>query len=326
MAFDQPPPHLPSDATLELSKRRPHEASKYHELTAVRISDDLTTFVTSLAVTPHLTTVITDLTTVTPDLTTVSSLGLFAAYTDLGSDHWSSTVSYATTAVFLGVWVLSLIVLFAWRVAGMRQRASLICERRPLIVHGQEVVKLSWQEKGERSSDSSEALPITVHNSSAASGSEVSLPVGLRNRKDTTRQVTAKHDIWTAAFYGDTTAVHELLENCDINKPHRRFGTPLQAAAQGGHVTVAKIFLKSGANPNAYGGRFHSPLQAAAYNGELELVELLLAHGADPNAVGGSCGNPFLAAVERGSIEMVRCLINAGADVHQSVGTDGNSL
>ncbi|KAL8922751.1 MAG: hypothetical protein Q9172_003466 [Xanthocarpia lactea] len=309
-AFDQPPPHLPSDATIQLSKRRPHEVSKCHQLTAVKIQDVPTSFKTYL--------------TATTLITSLPSLNLSAAPTDMRSDHRSSTVFYATTAVFLGV--LLLILLFAWRVAGMRQRASLTRKRIWPNAHEQELVNFSWQEKGDRSSDSSEMLPTTVHNSSAASGSAVSLPVGLRKRKDTTRQLKAKHDIWTAAFQGDTTAVQELLDNCHINEPHPRFGTPLQAAAQGGHVEVAKILLKLCADPNAYGGPFHSPLQAAAYSGELELVKLLLAHGTDVNVVGGLCRSPFLVAVERGSIEMVRCLINAGADVHQSGGTYGNAL
>ncbi|KAL8907811.1 MAG: hypothetical protein Q9171_005699 [Xanthocarpia ochracea] len=290
-AFDQPPPHLPSDATLELSKRRSHEASKYHELTAKKMQDGSSSFKTYLAATTLI--------------ASPPSLNPSTAPTDMSSGRRSSTVFYATTAVFLGF--LLLMALFTRRAAGMRQRASLSCKRIWLNAH----------EKNDRILLSTSTLPITVQNPSAASGSAVSLPVGLRNRKDTTRQLAAKRDIWTAAFHGDTTAVRELLENCHINKVHRHFGTPLQAAVQGGHLEVAKILLKLRADPNAYGGYFHSPLHAAAYLGELELVKLLLVHGADENELGGSCGNPYLAAVERGSIEIVRCLINAGADVHQ---------
>ncbi|KAL8859087.1 MAG: hypothetical protein Q9178_004350 [Gyalolechia marmorata] len=309
-AFDQPPPHLPSNATIKLSKRRPHGVSKYHQLTAVKIQDGPTSFNTYLAATTLI--------------TSLPFLNLSAAPTDMRSERRSSTVLYATTAVFLGV--LLLIVLFAWRVARMRQRAAMTRKRIWLDAHKQQVVNFSWQEKGERSSDNLEALPILIHNSSAASGSAVSLPVGLRNRKDANRQITAERDIWHAAFHGNTIAIHELLDDCHINELHPHFGTPLQAAAQGGHFEVVKILLKLRADPNAYGGYFHSPLQAAAYLGDLELAKLLLAHGADENAVGGSCGNPFLAAVKRGSIEMVRCLINAGADVHQSGATYGNAL
>lgn len=160
-------------------------------------------------------------------------------------------------------------------------------------------------------------------------GNQASLPVGLRHRKDTTRQLRTRGDIWAAAFYGDTTAVHELLaegSSSSMNEIHARFGTPLQAAAQGGHLKVAEIFIELEANPSIYGGRFHSPLQAAAYSGDLEIVRLLLRHNANVNAVGGSCGSSFLAAVEKGSFDMVQTLIEAGAGIHHSGGTYGHAL
>ncbi|KAL8848146.1 MAG: hypothetical protein Q9221_006832 [Calogaya cf. arnoldii] len=333
-AFDKPPPHLPSDPTAAFSKRRIHEALEYHEATAMQTQDGPTSLRTFMAA--------TTLAASSPSLTAATTLAAsspsFMAATTLAASLPSpipsnQTLSMASdfsgplirVAVFLAALLLTL--LFFGRVAVVRQKALWVCRRIGFFPHEHKVSEFAWQEKGDDDSNSTERLPIPAHHSSTTSGSLVSLPVGLRNRRDTTRQLTAKRDIWTAAFHGDTTAVQELLiDSDDVNKTHPRFGSPLQAASQGGHIKVANLFLRLHADPNVLGGRFYSPLQAAAYSGELELVKLLLAHGADKNAVGGSCGSPLLAAVERGSIEMVRLLVDAGADVHQPGGIYGNTL
>ncbi|KAL8690506.1 MAG: hypothetical protein Q9218_004065 [Villophora microphyllina] len=303
-AFDQPPPHLPNDPTLEFSKRRFHEVSSRFGITPLTTQEGSGSARNLMAAT-----------------TLVASLPSTAPSSSAEPDHGSNTGSVLAVLVIS----ITLVVLGA----AIWWRHILAFRVSPREQDKESFHDFIWSEKDQRTvlqeTSSSERVPEIAF----ASGTGASLPIGLRNRKETTRQLTARNDIWTAAFYGDTTAIQELLATgslSSVNEVHPRFGTPLQAGAQGGHLQVVKIFIKLGVNPNSYGGRLHSPLQAAAYSGEMEIVQLLLAHGADANAIGGSCGSPFLAAVEKGSIQMVRTLIGAGADVHQRGGTYGNAL
>ncbi|KAF8156309.1 hypothetical protein K438DRAFT_1621655, partial [Mycena galopus ATCC 62051] len=60
-----------------------------------------------------------------------------------------------------------------------------------------------------------------------------------------------------------------------------RYGSPLQAAAAGGHTEIIRIVLETGADVNAVGGEYGSSLQAAAANGHIEIVHILLENGSD---------------------------------------------
>lgn len=51
---------------------------------------------------------------------------------------------------------------------------------------------------------------------------------------------------------------------------------PLHLAAQGNHVEICKILLRSGISANARTKVDRTPLHMAAYEGHLEIVELLL--------------------------------------------------
>ncbi|KAL8713291.1 MAG: hypothetical protein Q9220_002490 [cf. Caloplaca sp. 1 TL-2023] len=314
-AFDQPPPHLPSDPTLEISKRRFQEASDRYGLTAIRTQDGSTSLRNFMAA--------TTLTASLPSLIPSSSPAADV------KPHGHGPGLIITVCLLSGS-LLLLVLYFMTRGLSISFRL-LPSSSKP---HDSLESPHEYSEKANPiSEDAVFGKAELSHNSDYSvhitSTPALSLPVGLRNRKDNTRQLSAKGDLWTAAFHGDTTAVQELLAASSvsaIHDVHQRFGTPLQAAAQGGHLKAAKIFLKLGANPNIHGGRFHSPLQAAAYSGEEDVVNVLIRHGANQNAVGGSCGSPFLAAVERGSVEMVRAMINAGANIHQCGGPYGHAL
>lgn len=59
--------------------------------------------------------------------------------------------------------------------------------------------------------------------------------------------------------------------------------TPLHEATNHGHLAVAQLLIKHGANVNAPGLDDVTPLHDAASFGTLKLVKLLIDKGADPH-------------------------------------------
>ena len=167
--------------------------------------------------------------------------------------------------------------------------------------------------------------------------------------------------IWEAAFNNNMNIVQDQIISgmIDINKTHKRYGTPLTAACEGGNFKVARILLDQGADINLVGGRYHVPLQAAAYSGNTNLVKLLLQKkasiaitggwkgtaiqaasemsnaatvklllqaGADPNLGGGSLLSPLQGAASQGKLEILKILLANGAMVNEEGGEYGSAL
>jgi ankyrin repeat protein len=100
-----------------------------------------------------------------------------------------------------------------------------------------------------------------------------------------------------ASAVGDGESVRMLLSNglttdtaiditSLINEPSDFFGTPLYAAAYGGHLGIVAQLLSSEANVDGagQGNILGTPLLAACSQGHIDVVELLLARGANKNA------------------------------------------
>lgn len=121
-----------------------------------------------------------------------------------------------------------------------------------------------------------------------------------------------------AAQYGRTSIVSELLAaGAPPNAPNELDATPLLAAAQGGHLDVAKLLIEAG----AVGGdvadaeatareviareRFYDAIGA----GDTAKMMQLLAEWPTLTSV----GEPLYIAVELGRVEAVRTLLDAGA-------------
>ena len=85
-------------------------------------------------------------------------------------------------------------------------------------------------------------------------------------------------------------------------------------------MPLVELLLKAGANANLQDDTGFTPLNTAAEHGHIEVMRLLLAHGADPNlacpsdqasTVNGQA--PIHSAAIRGDVEMLRLLVDKGA-------------
>ncbi|KAJ7609589.1 hypothetical protein DFH06DRAFT_1246947 [Mycena polygramma] len=108
----------------------------------------------------------------------------------------------------------------------------------------------------------------------------------------------------------------EFLEGgADVNAQSRLYGNALQAAAERGHIEMARLLLKKGAEVDAAGGQYGNALWAASRCGHTEIVKMLLENGANVNAKGGKYGNALRAASVFGHADIVAVLLEKGAVV-----------
>lgn len=93
--------------------------------------------------------------------------------------------------------------------------------------------------------------------------------------------------------------------------------TPLHLAATAGSVPIAKMLLRSGANPNSRGEYDQrSPLHGAAVRGNRGMVETLLTapYPADPSQANENGEVPLHGAVREGNTEVIDLLLEAEAN------------
>lgn len=91
--------------------------------------------------------------------------------------------------------------------------------------------------------------------------------------------------------------------------------TPLHNAAGRGHVEIAEMLLKHGADMNVAGSQGLNPLSCAAREGHVLVVKLLLDHGADVSEISGlDTRTPLYWAVTWDRENVVRLLLEHGAD------------
>jgi ankyrin repeat protein/beta-lactamase regulating signal transducer with metallopeptidase domain/Tol biopolymer transport system component len=127
--------------------------------------------------------------------------------------------------------------------------------------------------------------------------------------------------IQLAAYLGDLARVKAFLANgVGVNTQDAHSGTPLHAAALGGHKEVAEFLLSKGALVNAHSAAYPigvTPLHcaAAARAGSKEVAELLIEEGAEIDAK-TEAGLTPLDFVSRDNTDTARLLIAHGADVN----------
>jgi len=94
--------------------------------------------------------------------------------------------------------------------------------------------------------------------------------------------------------------------------------SPLEAALRKERPDIAEILLKAGAVPKALTPNSADPFLTACTLGYVDLVKLFIESGADPNASDNWGETALMSAVgTHGSVELVRLLISNGAEVER---------
>jgi len=119
------------------------------------------------------------------------------------------------------------------------------------------------------------------------------LLVGLVKFRSSQRE---PHPLVAAAYLGDGDAVRSMVSNgVDVNQTNSEGLTPLLAALKNEDVSIARLLLEKGANPNVRDAQGQTALWFASYQERSpELVALLLQRGAtnwdDQSSDGRSAG------------------------------------
>ena len=92
--------------------------------------------------------------------------------------------------------------------------------------------------------------------------------------------------------------------------------TALHFSAEKGHVDVAKVLLRNGADVNAVQVVKRTALHLASENGHVDVAKLLIQNGADVNAVDDDEKTALHYVAENGRVDLVNVLIQNGADVN----------
>jgi uncharacterized protein len=117
-------------------------------------------------------------------------------------------------------------------------------------------------------------------------------------------------------FLNNEIAEYLLGKGADVNiaSQNNQRVTPLHAAAASQSVTIVRMLLQHGADPNSRQNGGFTPLHSAAQNGQIEMIQLLLEHGAQPELKAENGKTPFDMALENDHLESARLLDPAAKD------------
>lgn len=139
-----------------------------------------------------------------------------------------------------------------------------------------------------------------------------------------------KLDIFEAASIGDTEIISQLLnKNLDFLNSFSPAGfTALGLASYFGHLSLVKLLLDKGANPNiASNNQFKvAPIHSACAISHFDIAELLIRYRADVNAKQMEGVTPLHSAAYNGQTKLSKLLIDNGADINAKMDNDRTPL
>lgn len=125
-------------------------------------------------------------------------------------------------------------------------------------------------------------------------------------------------DVHTAATYGDTSRVRELLSTrSDVDAQNRGGWTPLMYAACSGQQETLQLLLEQGASANLRSGKHGRPATTvAAMYGRHQCIALLHQYGADLELRDNEDRTALFHAAALGHAAVVQLLVDLGANIN----------
>ena len=124
--------------------------------------------------------------------------------------------------------------------------------------------------------------------------------------------------LYYAVLCGFLDIVEHLVDTRlqDVNAQGGKHMTPIHAAMEKGHLSVAILLLERGADMGSRDSQNQTPLHVASYRGYPKIVSLLIDRGADLNAEGFNQETSLYLALKERRWDVAKLLLKHGADVN----------
>jgi ankyrin repeat protein len=119
-----------------------------------------------------------------------------------------------------------------------------------------------------------------------------------------------------ASSYGHVEVAHILIkQGADLTARATDGFTPLHVASKRGHVNVAALLVERGANVVARDNDGNTALHVASMRGHVDMSRFLMQHGTEATVRNNGGWTPLLIVSTYGYVELARLLVELGADV-----------
>ena len=184
-------------------------------------------------------------------------------------------------------------------------------------------VKGIHQASVESISVTQESLPLLLIHAIVSDDEQRLKSLVAKGAKIDQHNITNYAPLPLAVRLGHESMMHLLLAsgaNPNIGNDGNDEAIPLNQAARGNQIQLAKILLNAGANINKENGRGYSALMLASMYGHSDFVSFLIENGAAIDQVNHRGSDALMMAAAYGRVEILAQLLNADAstEVHNN--------
>lgn len=129
-----------------------------------------------------------------------------------------------------------------------------------------------------------------------------------------------------AVSSGDLDRVEAILDDGASANARDRNGSALTIAAERGDLSMVRLLVERGANPDVENASGYTALARAVESGNSDMTRILIRAGASPNLAPESGILPLARAIESGNLEIARLLLEGEAIPNVETGSGTPAL